>query len=63
MMPKFYDYIVAAELAGNTYKAPPDVTTENRSLYFNEETVGEPRTDSRSGNILIEMVDSEFKVF
>ena len=28
MMPKFYDYIVAVELAENPYTAPPYVTTE-----------------------------------
>ena len=52
MMPNVYDYIVAAELAENPYTAPPTVTTE-KSLYFNEETVGGPRTASRGGNILI----------
>ena len=36
----------------NTYTAPPAVTTENCYLYFNEETVGEPRTASRGGHIL-----------
>ena len=34
MMPKFYDYIVAAELAENPYIEPPDVTTVNRSLFI-----------------------------
>ena len=36
MMPKFYDYIVEAELTENPYTAPPDVNTENHYLYFNE---------------------------
>ena len=35
MMPKFYDYIVAEELVGKPYIAPPAVTTANVSLYFN----------------------------
>ena len=52
MMPKFYDYIVAEELAEKNYTALPAVTAENCSLYFNEETVGEPRNASRGGNIL-----------
>ena len=34
-MPKFYDYIVVTELVGNPYIEPPDVTTDNISLYFN----------------------------
>ena len=34
MMPKFYDYIVTAEVAEKPYKAPPAVTTANFSLYF-----------------------------
>ena len=62
-MPNFYDYIVAEDLAGNTFTAPPAVTTANNSLYFNKETVVEPRTTSRGGNISRERVDSEFKVF
>ena len=41
MMPKFYDYIFAEELAENPYTEAPAVTTVNRSLYFDEETVGE----------------------
>ena len=44
MMPKFYDCIVASELAENTYTAPPAVTTANPYLYFNEENVGGPIT-------------------
>ena len=40
IVPKFYYYIVAIEFAENTYTAPPDVTTANRSLYLNEDTVG-----------------------
>ena len=39
MMPKFYDYIVAAELEENPYTALPTETTDNRSLRFNEETL------------------------
>ena len=57
IMPKFYDYIVAAELAENPYTAPTAMTTANRSLYFNEETVGKPRTDARGGDILIKRVE------
>ena len=34
IMHKFYDFIVAEELAENPYTAPPAVTTANRSLYF-----------------------------
>ena len=52
IMPKFYDYIVAAELVENPYTTPPDTTTANCCVYFNEDTVGEPRTASRGGNIL-----------
>ena len=63
MMTKFYDYIAAAESAENPYTSPPAVTTANISLYFNADTVGEPRTASRGGNILRERVESEFKVF
>ena len=33
IMPKFYEYIVAAELDENPYTAPPTVTTTNSSLY------------------------------
>ena len=40
IMPKFYYYIVAAELVENPYTAPPAMTKVNRSLYFNEDTVG-----------------------
>ena len=39
MMPKFYYYILAAELAQKPYTEPPAVTTENISLDFNEDTV------------------------
>ena len=63
IMPKFYDYTVAEDLEEKTYTAPPAVTTEFFSLYFNEETVGGPRTSSRGGYILRERVESEFKVF
>ena len=63
MMPKFYDYIVEAELAENIYTAPPAVTTLSCHLYFNEDNVGDQINYSRSGNILIERIDSEFKVF
>ena len=57
--PKLYDYIVATELVENPYTAPPSVTTENRSLYFNGDTVRETRTDSRVGvNILRDMIES-----
>ena len=64
MMPKFYDYIVAAELAENPYTTPYVVTTANQYLYFNEENVGETRTSSRGGiNILRDMIESVFKVF
>ena len=63
MMPKFYDYIVASELAENPYTAPHAVTKEDLYLYFNKDTVGEPITYSRGGNILRESVVSEFKVF
>ena len=34
MMPKFYAYIMAEDLAENSYTAPPAVTAVNRSLYF-----------------------------
>ena len=63
IMPKFYDYIVSEELAENPYTALTVVTTINISLFFNEETVGEPGTSSRGGNILRKRFDSEFKVF
>ena len=63
MMPKFYDYIVAEDLAGKTYTEPHAVTTANFYLYLNEDTMVEPRTASRGGNILRERVASEFKVF
>ena len=52
MMPKFYYYIIVSELAENIYTEPPAVTTVNIYLYFNEETVEEPITFSRGGNIL-----------
>ena len=51
MMPNFYYYIVAEYLAENPYTETNVVTTDNSSLYFDEETVGGPRTDSRGGNI------------
>ena len=59
----FYDSIVAAELAENPCTSPPAVTILNNSIYFNEGNVGEPITSSRGGNILIEIIRSEFKVF
>ena len=40
MMPKFYDYIVAVEMADKPYTGPPAVTTENRSLQFDADTLG-----------------------
>ena len=40
IMPKFYYCIVAAELAGNAYIAPPSVSKANSSLYFTECNVG-----------------------
>ena len=52
IIPKFYDYIVAAELSENPYTAPPAATTNNCYLNFNEDNVGEPRDSSRGGNIL-----------
>ena len=58
MMPKFYDYIVEAELEENHYTSPPAVTKANRYLYFNGENVGEPITASIRGNILLESVES-----
>ena len=36
IMTKSYDYILAAELSGNHYTAPPAVTTTNWYLYFSE---------------------------
>ena len=58
-MTKFYDYIVAAELAENTYTESPSVTTNNRFLYFSAETVGYKRTASRGGiNILWDRIQS-----
>ena len=33
IMPKFYDYIVATDLAQNPYTAPHAVTTANIPLY------------------------------
>ena len=58
-MTKFYDYIVAAELAENLYTEPPSVTTTNRSLYFSEDTLGHTRTVSRRGiKILRDSVES-----
>ena len=62
-MPKYYDYIVAAQLVEKPYTAPPAVTTANISIYFNKNTVGEPRNASRNGNTIRERVESEFKVF
>ena len=47
----------------NPYIEPPDVTTENYFLYFNEDNVGGPRTDPRGGNILRERIDLELEVF
>ena len=61
-MPKFYGYIMAAELAENPYTEPPAATTANLYLYLNEDTVGEKITASRVGNIPRERFDSEFKV-
>ena len=59
MMPNFYDCIVAAELAENTYTESPSVTTNNRFLYFSAETVGYKRTASRGGiNILRDRIQS-----
>ena len=59
MMPNFYDCIVAAELAENTYTSPPDVTAENWSLYFDKETMRKTTTSSRGGdNILRDRIDS-----
>ena len=63
IMPKFYYYIVAEELAKNPYIEPPSMTTENRSFYSNEDTVVETKTTSRGWDILIENVESEFNVF
>ena len=62
-MPKFYDYIVAAELEETSYTEPPAMNTAKVSLYFNEETVRKPRTASRGGNILRERNELGFKVF
>ena len=58
MMPKFYDYIVAEDLAGKTYTEPHAVTTANFYLYSDEETLVEPRTDPWGSNILTERIDS-----
>ena len=58
MMPKFYDYILAAELVDNPYIAPTALNTESSSFYFNEETVGAPITESRGGDILRERIES-----
>ena len=63
MIPKFHDYIVVVELEETPYTSPLAVTTGNLSLYFNEDTLGVPRTDSKGGNILIERIESEFEVF
>ena len=57
-MPKFYDYMMTAELAENPYTSPPDVTTDNHCLYFNEDNVGEPGNAPRGVNILRERVGS-----
>ena len=62
MMPKFYDYIVAEELAGNTYISPPDVNTAHHNLYFDEDNIWEPITYPRGGNILRESFYPEFMV-
>ena len=62
MIPKFYDYIVAAELEENPYTEPPTANTANYSLYLNEETEGETITSSRGGNIFIKSIESELKV-
>ena len=56
LMPEFYDYIVASELVGHPYTPPPDTTTAKISIYFNEETVEEPRNVSRDGNIFREII-------
>ena len=58
MMPKLYDYILAEELVEYPYTAPPAVTTANCSFYFNEDNVGEPRTDYRGGGVLIDSIES-----
>ena len=58
IMPKFYDYIVAAELKENPYTATPTATTENFSYYFNKDTVREPRTSSIGVNIFRKRVQS-----
>ena len=58
MMPTFYDYILAEELVEYPYTAPPAVTTANCSFYFNEDNVGEPRTDYRGGGVLIDSIES-----
>ena len=57
-MPKFYDYIMMAELAENPYTSPPGVNTYNHSLYLSEETVVETRSVSMCGNIRIERIGS-----
>ena len=62
-MLKLYGYIVAEEFLEKPYIAPPAVTTSNNSLYFIEETVDKSRTASRVGDILREIIESEFKVF
>ena len=59
MMPKFYDYIVAAELDENPYAAPHTFTTAHQSLYFNEDTFGEEENASRGEiNILRDSIES-----
>ena len=58
MMPMFYDCIVEVYLAGNLYTTLPAVTIEKGSLYFDEDTVGGPRTDLRGVNIHRERIET-----
>ena len=44
IMPKLYDYIVAAELSKTPYTAPPAINRTKNYLYFSEETLGHTRT-------------------
>ena len=64
IMPKFYDYIVAAELSEKPYTKPTAMTTTNWSFYFMQETLVHTITASRGEiNILRYRIESEFKVF
>ena len=64
IMPKFYNYIVAAEWAENPYSLPPTVTATNWALYSIIENLGHTRTSSRGGiNIHRYSIESKLNFF